>query len=190
MQDRLPEPERMTVDEFLAFAKSRPDGERWELVEGVACMNASPTDWHQTVCLNIGSELRALKVKSGASWTPILDISTRVPVSPCSLPRPDVIVKERPTTGKAVSDDALVLFEVLSRSNSASNRAWRKRVYTSIPNCQHYVTVSMQRAEVIRHDRETEWKAIKLAGLDQVLDLPTINASLRLRDIYLWTPIK
>ena len=190
MQAKLAEADQMTVEEFLAFMDQRPDGERWELIEGVAIMNASPTDWHQTICLNIGGELRTIKAATNATWSPILDIGTRIPAAPHSLPRPDIIVKAGAMTGKPFSDDALVLFEILSKSNSKADRAWRKRVYTSIPNCQHYVTVSTKTAEIIRHDRAGGWTGTTLSGLDATLVLPTITAQIPLRDIYRWTPIE
>ena len=190
MQAKLAEADQMTIEEFLAFMDSRPDGERWELIEGVAIMNASPTDWHQTICLNIGSELRAFKKASGALWTPILDIGTRVPASPRSLPRPDIIVKAGAMTGKAVSNDALVLIEVLSRSNSRIDRAWRKRVYASVANCEHYVTVSMKSAEAIRYDRADGWVGTTISGLKATLALPAIHVQLPMRDIYSFTPIR
>jgi Uma2 family endonuclease len=189
MQAKLAVADQMTIEEFLAFMDSRPDGERWELIEGVAIMNASPTDWHQTVCLNIGSELREIKSKTGAKWSPILDIGTRVPVSPRSLPRPDVLVKEGQMSGQSWTDDALVLFEIISKSNTKSDQAWRKRVYASVPNCQHYLTVSMKSAEITRYDRADGWVGTTIKGLAAKLPLPAMHCEIPLRDIYLSTPI-
>ena len=31
------------------MVEARPDGEHWELIEGVAIMNPSPTEWHQQI---------------------------------------------------------------------------------------------------------------------------------------------
>ncbi len=76
----------------------------------------------------------------------MLGIGTRVPISPRSLPQPDVFVKDSPLAGLPTTDDALVLFEVISKSNSKADQAWRRRVYASVPNCQHYVTVSQSKA--------------------------------------------
>lgn len=190
MGAKLAEKDQMTVEEFLAFMDSRPDGERWELIEGVAVMNASATDWHQTVCLNIAAELRTMKLATKATWTPVLDLGTRVPAAPNSLPRPDIVVKEGELTGTPISDDAIVLFEVMSKSNSSSDRNWRKRVYASIPNCLHYVTVSMTTAEIVRYDRADGWKGSTVSGLRSSLALPALQAKLPLRDIYRWTPIE
>ena len=57
-----------------------------------------------------------------------------------------------------VTEDALVLFEVLSRSNTKADQAWRRKVYASVPNCQHYVTVSLKAVEVDAYDRDSRWK--------------------------------
>jgi hypothetical protein len=51
---KLAPDEQMTIEEFLAFADSRPDGERWELIEGVAIISPSPVEHRQVIVLNIG----------------------------------------------------------------------------------------------------------------------------------------
>ena len=128
----------LTIEEFLAFTQSRPQEERWELIEGVPVLNPSPVQIHQLVAGNIISFLMQHKEHRGAAWIPLLGVGTRVPVSPNSLPRPDVYVQEGPAEDRPVTADALVIFEVLSKSNRKADRAWREKVYASIPNCQHY----------------------------------------------------
>ncbi|MFM9941708.1 MAG: Uma2 family endonuclease [Hyphomicrobiaceae bacterium] len=190
MPAKLAIADQMTIEEFLTFYESRPDGEKWELIEGVAVMSPSPTDWHQLICSNLVAYLLNHKNNRGTSWLPMLGVGTRVPVSPQSLPEPDVFVKAGPLTGTSVTDDALVLFEVLSKANTKADRAWRKRVYASVPNCQHYVTVSALTAEVMRHDRATGWEEDAVSGLVETLSLPAIGVTIPLRDIYRWTPIE
>jgi Uma2 family endonuclease len=119
----------------------------------------------------------------------MLGVGTRVPVSPRSLPQPDVFVKEGAATGRPVTDDALVLFEVLSRSNTKTDQAWRRRVYASVPNCQHYVTVSLKAAEVVAYDRASKWHERSVAGLHEQLALPALDLAIPLADIYRWTPL-
>lgn len=190
MPAKFAEADQMTVEEFLAFTESRPDGEKWELIEGVAVMSPSPTDWHQTICTNLAHLLMAEKLETGAGWLPMLGIGTRVPISPNSLPQPDVIIKEGAGTGSHITEDALVIFEVLSRANRRKDREWRKRVYGSVPNCQHYVTLSTKRAEVVRYDRASGWGATTVAGLFEILELPAIGVTIPLRDFYRFTPIE
>lgn len=181
--------QQLTIEEFLAFTDTRPDGERWELIEGVAIMNPSPVDYHQVVVANIVTFLMVHKKQSNARWLAMPGVGTRVPVSPNSLPQPDVFVKEAALTGTPVTDDALVLFEVLSRSNTKADQAWRRKVYASVPNCQHYVTVSLKSAEVDAYDRDTGWKKRSVAGLTSSIALPALGLSIPLADIYRWTPL-
>ena len=186
---KLAPEQQLTIEEFLAFTDTRPDGERWELIEGVAIMNPSPVDHHQMVVANIVTYLMNHKQRTGASWLPMPGVGTRVPVSPRSLPQPDVFVKEEPMTGSPVTDDALVLFEVLSRSNTKADQAWRRKVYASVPNCRHYATVSLKAVEVDTYDRDSGWKKRTVTGLAATLDLPALGLAIPLADIYRWTPL-
>jgi Uma2 family endonuclease len=181
---------QMTIEEFLAYMDTRPSGERWELIEGVAIMNPSPTQWHQVIAGNILTSLGNHKAATVSHWVPLLGVGTKVPISPNSLPQPDVYVQEGAAQSSPVTSDALVLFEVLSKSNSKADRAWRKRVYASIPNCQHYVTVSTKAADICRYDRADGWVGTTTQGLAASLLLPAITVEIALRDIYRWTPIE
>lgn len=190
MAAKLAEADQMTVEEFLAFYDSRPDGERWELIEGVAIVNAAPTEWHQRIAQNVSGVLDAWKLKTGAKWTAILGVGTRVPNSPNSLPQPDLFVKSGEAANSSVTDASLVIFEVLSKSNTKADQTWRKRVYSSVPNCQHYLTIATTSAACIRYDRADGWQGETIKGLDGVLLLPVIDVTIPLTDIYRWTPIK
>ena len=44
--------DQMTVEEFLAFVESRPNEERWELIEGRPVLQASPSKVHQIIARN------------------------------------------------------------------------------------------------------------------------------------------
>ena len=180
--------DQMTVEEFLGFTATRPDEERWELIEGVPVLSPSPVDFHQLVTANIVTFLMNEKRRLNASWLAMLGIGTRVPVSPNSLPQPDVFVKDGPLTGRPETADALVLFEVLSPSNTKADQAWRRKVYASIPNCQHYVTVSLKQVEVTVYDRSSGWKARSQTSLNDSLDLPALGLSMPLADVYRYVP--
>lgn len=46
IQTRHIRPAGLTIEEFLAFTRKRPDGERWELIEGQPVLNPSPVTLH------------------------------------------------------------------------------------------------------------------------------------------------
>jgi Uma2 family endonuclease len=175
---------RLSIDEFLAFTESRPDEERWELIEGLPVLSPSPTDYHQMIVANITHVLMLQQERTHAPWFVMPGTGTRVPLSKRSLPRPDVFVKEEPPSGSAVTNEAIVIFEILSRSNARKDQAWRRRVYASVPNCQHYVTVSLKSVLVTAFDRATNWHERRIVGLRASLELPAIGASLRLSQVY------
>ena len=182
--------DQMTVEEFLAFTLTRPDEERWELIEGVPVLNASPVKSHQLIVANLISLLHQEKLRTGASWLALLGVGTAVPASPSSLPQPDLYIQAGGITGDVpVTDDALVIFEVLSRSNTRADRAWRRRVYASVPNCAHYVTVSLKTADVTVFDRASGWQERTAQGLDARIELAAVGVTLALADIYRWTPL-
>ena len=189
LRPKLAPEQQMTIEEFLAFTDTRPDEERWELIEGVPVLNPSPIDYHQIAVANIVAFLVRMKVETNASWLPLVGTGTRVPASQHSLPQPDVMVKEHPPTGSAVSDDALVLFEVLSRSNTKIDQAWRRRVYASVPNCRHYVTVSLKAVDVSAYDRDGGWQQRSFSRLHEALDLPALGLAIPIADIYRWTAL-
>jgi Uma2 family endonuclease len=182
--------QQMTIEEFLAFTDTRPQGEHWELIEGVPVLSPSPTDYHQIVVTNIVTFLMQAKAERNASWFPMIGTGTKVPASTNSLPEPDVMVKEHPPTGTRASDDALVLFEVLSPSNRKADRDWRRKVYASVPNCQHYVTVSLKVVDVTIYDRNDRWKGRSITSLAGALALPALGVTLMpIAGIYRWTPL-
>lgn len=191
MRVKLAPEDQMTIEEFLAFTDTRPDEERWELIEGVPVMNAAPAEFHQVIAGNLLFSLMATKLRLGASWMPMIGVGTRVPASPNSLPQPDAFVKQGAPTDRPLTEDALVLFEVLSKSNTKADQAWRKRVYASVPNCQHYVTVAQDKLDVVRYDRTDGWKGTTLNALQDKLHLPALGAdvAIPLADIYRWTPL-
>lgn len=53
-------PYPITAEEFFAFTQSRPDGEKWELIEGEPILNATASYLHQTIVGNLICKLRLI----------------------------------------------------------------------------------------------------------------------------------
>jgi hypothetical protein len=68
--------DQMTIREFLAFTGTRPDEERWELIEGVPVLNASPIDYHQA----IAGKTSALDLTALDLSIPLADIYRYTPL--------------------------------------------------------------------------------------------------------------
>jgi hypothetical protein len=94
-------------------------------------------------------------------------------------------------TDSPIANEAIVLFEVLSKSNTKKDQAWRRKVYASVPNCEHYVTLEQRRAEAVRYNRAAKWAGQAITGINARLELPALGAdvAIPLRDLYRWTPL-
>jgi Putative restriction endonuclease len=178
--------DQMTIREFLAFTETRPDEERWELIDGVPVFKPVFGNTHRAVIGNIASHLLNHKNNAQPHWLPLLGIGIKSPTSNIDLLLPDALVQEGPVAWQQVTQDALALFEVCDDTDKLNT--WH-RVYSSVPNCQHYVTVSMKSPEVTAFDRAATWQARPVKGLTSSLDLAALGLSIPLADIYRYTPL-
>ena len=179
----------MLFEEFLAFAERQPDGERWELIDGVPTLSPSPTDFHQVILINLATALMIAKMERNAPWLPLLGITTRVPARPDRAPMPDLMVKADPVTGAAHSNEALVVFEILSRSNTRKDRDGAGTATDRSPGAEHYVTVDQKRPAVVRYDRARDWEPDLVNDLARDLVLPALDLAIPLATIYRYTPL-
>ena len=113
--------ERMSFDDFMAFARERPDGERWELVDGLPVLNASPTDFHQVIVVNLTTALMNAKARRSADWIALPGHTVRV-LSEGWAPNPDVVVRSDRLTGQVFTAEPIIAFEVASPSNRRADR--------------------------------------------------------------------
>jgi hypothetical protein len=63
---KLAPEQQLTIEEFLAFTDTRPEGERWELIEGVAVLDPSPVD-----ALALPAPGLSVPVADIYRWTPL-----------------------------------------------------------------------------------------------------------------------
>ncbi len=176
----------MTVEEFFAFTDTRPDNEKWELIDGEPTLNATPTGRHQLIVANLISLLRELSRKKASRWVAIPGIGVRV--SDNDLPEPDVLVRPRDGMQRSLAsrecDDAIVAFEILSPSTKDRDLRWKRPAYLSLPSLKDYVVIAQDKVEVAAFTRESRRAERRLDRLDSLLDLPALSISLPLSEIY------
>ena len=191
IQSRNIRPVGLTIEEFLAFTATRPDGERWELIEGQPVLNPSPLRIHQQIGGNIYRVLWDAKELLRKPWLPLAGIGMIVPAAKHSLPVPDLHVLESEAGDELshTTPDSIVLFEVLSQSNTKARREWRRKVYASVPNCQHYLTVAARKIEIRRYDRANGWDELVIGPDARGIRLEALGITLSIADIYKHTQL-
>ena len=79
------------VEDFLAFTQSRPDEEKWELIDGRLHLSPSANRRHQIIVGNIQVRVFLQGEQSAQAWEIIQGIGVKI--SPRSLPVPDLLVR-------------------------------------------------------------------------------------------------
>lgn len=175
-------PEPMNVDQFLAFYDTRPDGEKWELIDGELFMNATPVSFHQLVVANLIGTLRQKLRHAGNRFKASPGIGARL--SDFISVEPDVMIRPRDKFNGRSSQDLVVAFEVLSPSTRHNDLKFKRENYPALPFLTHYVIVSAERVEVRVYAKSTQWAENLLVDLADEIGFETLGITLPLAEIY------
>jgi Uma2 family endonuclease len=176
----------MTVEEFYAFTDTRPDNEKWELIDGEPILNASPSPVHQWIVKNLlivfGNRERELK----ASWAILPGLGVRV--SRTNRPEPDLLITPRPAFSadplQRDTGEMIAAFEILSPSTMDRDLRWKRTAYTSLPPLTHYSVVAQDAVDVVGFARDTGFAERRYRALSEAIELPALGISLPLSEIY------
>ena len=176
----------MTVEEFYAFTETRPDDEKWELIDGEPILNASPSPLHQYILGNLVFLLRTIQRQRTQSWEAIPGVGVRV--SDTSLPEPDVFILPAGTVRRDPhgrnTDSALVIFEILSPSTAERDLRWKRSAYARLPSLLHYVVIAQDAVDVVVFSRDVEFAERRIRSASEALELSPLGISLPLSEIY------
>jgi Uma2 family endonuclease len=176
----------MTVAEFYAFTDTRPDEEKWELIDGEPILNAAPSPLHQWIVKNLLVALTSRERELSASWVTLPRLGVRV--SEKNRPEPDVLVL--PQTGPSLDplgrdrSDVIVAFEVLSPTTEDRDLRWKRSAYTKLPSLTHYIVVSQDAVDVVVFARANGFAEQRFRSLHDSIELPSLGVSLPLAEIY------
>jgi Uma2 family endonuclease len=171
-----------TVDEFFAWAERQPD--RYELVNGRPLrMMAGAKNVHDDIVVNIlvalGPQLR------GSGRRPFTGEGA-IETYPGQIRRPDVGVDcgRRNPNGYKAQAPRLVA-EVLSPSTRDFDSIRKLDEYKTVAGLDYILIVEPNEPLVSLWSRGEEgWREARVEGLDAMVDLPALGASLDMRAIY------
>ncbi len=176
----------MTVKEFYAFTDTRPDDEKWELIDGEPILNASPSPVHQWIVRNILIALGNRERELEASWAILPGLGIRV--SRTNRPEPDLVIIPRSAfSADPVQRDTaemIAAFEILSPSTEGRDLRWKRTTYTSLPSLTHYIVVAQDAADVVVFARDTGFAERRYRSLSDTIELPALGILLPLSEIY------
>lgn len=176
----------LTEEEYLLV--ERQADQRSEFVQGEMFAMAGATDQHETIAGNcfglLWQELskRGCKVYKG-------DMKVKVAATG-RYAYPDVVVvcgeRKFADERKDVLLNPTLLIEVLSDSTANYVRGDKGRDYRFIESLRELVIVAQDQPYVdlyVRQDK-TRWNMSSVAGIEAMIDFPSIDCQLSLKDIY------
>jgi Uma2 family endonuclease len=150
-------PDRMTSDEFIAWAMAQPEGCRYELIGGEVVAMAPERSGHALAKAHLWRRLTEAVEAAGLPCDVYPDGMT-VAVDAESAYEPDVLIR----CGPRLPDDAVkvvdpvVVVEVLSPSTRARDGGKKLIDYFRLPSVQHYLMVRVEDRVIIHHARSAD----------------------------------
>ena len=184
---------------FWDFIESRPDEEKWELIEGQIVMQARPSLIHQAIVINLQRLLNAGLEQSGSSWIAIHDPAIDLrPFITGHTYVPDVAVIDAGTIepDQNVVEGCYLAAEILSPSDHRKLPGTRQKKidvklagYEALPHCQAVFLIEQKSSTLTLSARtgETRIRA-RLTGDDRLV-LPGFGLDCAVADLYARTPV-
>ena len=173
---------RMRVAEFRHWADSRPEAERWELLDGEPVLMSPPRERHQAIVANLVRRIGDLADGKGCRALPGLGIVSTEQDD--FVPIPDVVVRCGPPLPDGYAADPVLVAEVLSPSTMSLDRGRKIEFYRTVASLQVLLIVYSDevRVEVWRR-RGDDW-TVQALGSDGSVALPELDGAVPVRDIY------
>jgi len=184
-----PRPGTMDVEEFQAFIETRPKGERWQLIEGVAIMMNPPTYVHQRISLNFSMLLNAAFAAQKSDLFAYIEVGVRAPNVNNFQPRPDIVVTSEPASYSTFEQSFLLVAEVLSPTNTAREISLKLQRYREVPENSYVFVINSRHVSVEIYARKHDWQVHKLTSLSDGVELPEFGLSCTVGDLYRGTPL-
>lgn len=185
---------KWTAEEYLAFDRAAPEGEKYEFIDGEVVPWSG--DWkamagastaHNRIMLAVSSLL--FNQLRGKPCEPF-NSEQRVQMMDGGYVYPDVFVACEPEFLDAEFDtvtNPVVIIEVLSPTTERKDRTSKFNRYRQIPSLRDYILVEQNFIGVTHHSRAEDgehWWTRVLERLDEELVLSSIDCRLKVEEIY------
>src|SRR4051794_5427145 len=179
----------MDVDEFMAFLETRPDNERWDLIEGVAVMMAPPSYAHQRIASNLCTVLNAAFAAQHRDLFAYQRAGVRNPGVRNFQPEPDVVVVPGVAGYDLYSERFQLAAEVLSPSNTRLEIGLKLRRYREAPDNLYAVVIAPREYLVEVYAKRGNWQQATFTQPSDPIDMPEFGLRCSVADLYRGTPL-
>ena len=179
----------MDVDEFMAFMETRPKGEHWDLIEGVAVMMAPASYAHQRIARNLCELLNGAFAARRLDLFAYFDVGVRSPGVRNFQPQPDVAVVPGVAGFDYYSERFQLAAEVLSPSNTRVEIDLKLRRYREAPDNLYAVVIDPREFIVEIYSKSRKWEQAVFTSPDDPIEMPEFGLRCAVADLYRGTPL-
>ncbi len=161
-----------------------------EYEKGEILMMSGGTINHGILCGNAYNELRS-ELGENTKNCRVIGSEVRIYIEKAeSIVYPDAMVIRGEIEISAEDKDAvtnpLVVVEVLSKSTESYDRGDKFYKYRQLKSLKEYVLIDQEKAMVETfYKRENNiWEISRIAGIDQLIEIKSIEVSLNMRELY------
>jgi Uma2 family endonuclease len=172
----------MTQDEFFRWLSSQEH--RHELVDGEPVMMASANRRHDRIASrtqrSLGNQLEGRECQPFTS-----DTAVKIPAG--NIRYPDLGVDCGPFDDYAMEASVPTLVvEILSSNTRIFDRTDKIEEYKTVESLEYILLIDPEYPQVRLYERDDQrvWNTERITGLEAVIELPKIGATLRLSDMY------
>jgi Uma2 family endonuclease len=177
------------VDEFMAFLATRPDGEHWELIEGVAVMKAPASYAHRRIALNLCDLLNKAFTERRLDLKAYVNVGVRSPGVRYFQPEPDVAVAPGVAGYELYSEHFQLVAEVLSPSNTRLEIDLKLRRYREAPGNLYAVVIEPREFTVEIYAKSRKWEPLVFKRPGDVIEMPEFGLRCTVVELYRGTPL-
>ena len=178
----------MSVEEYLRTEEASPFKREYVggfvyPLHGRARAQAGASKQHVTIAANIVYALTLASRRTGCRLS-ASDMKLRIAGSNAFY-YPDVMAACGPDNGEAYFEtQPCLLVEVLSKGTASTDRHAKYQAYIAVPSLQTYLIVEQAERRVYAYGRGSKhWELSELVGQGNI-DVPCLNLSLSLDEIY------
>jgi Uma2 family endonuclease len=183
---------QLSLPVFHALRDSRPEEEKWELIDGVPMRSPPPTLVHQRIASNLAALLNETLQLVKPEWQADRDISLLVPGDEKYSPAPDVaVIDAEIQDGRVFAVRFTLVAEVLSESDKPEVIAAKLAYYKGHAPNRAVLLVRQDRLGVTAHTRldAGRWFERELTAAGDPVELPDIGRIGTVGRLYRHTPL-
>jgi Uma2 family endonuclease len=180
---------KFSVEEFFALIESRPEEERWQLIDGEVMRMPLPTLAHQRISSNLTYELNSHFRMHNPGLCALQRIGLTVPEAELFRAEADVVVHDAAADYESYADKFYGVAEILSDSNTDKDIAVKRQRYLQHPDNLYFLLIEQKRVRAELFARSAGWQPATLEGLDARLELPAFGFEIALGALYRGTPL-